>query len=109
MTTNKSNHAAGTIKVDDRITFRCLTRWGRVKATRVVTGFYRGEPTVRYNGWGNFVVHDHEIIAHADKMTPNVWRPWSGGCPAPLHLDRAADRLEEVAGGMARLADKGVE
>jgi hypothetical protein len=53
------------IKVGDRITFRSPTRaYGNAKATRVVTGFWRGEPTVRYHGWGDFIVHNREIIDH---------------------------------------------
>jgi hypothetical protein len=51
------------IKVGDRITFRAVTRWGAAKASRIVTGFYLGEPTVRYGGWSDFIVHWHEVIS----------------------------------------------
>jgi len=52
------------IKVGSRIAFKPMTRWGNRKESRLVTGFEKstGEPTVRYNGWGNFIVHWHEIV-----------------------------------------------
>ncbi len=51
------------IKKGDRITFISTTRWGgRQTATRVVNGFNREQPTVRFGGWREFVVHPSEII-----------------------------------------------
>lgn len=52
------------IKVGDRITFKALTRWSHKKATRKVNGFLgnEGEPTVRYGGCPEFIVHHREII-----------------------------------------------
>jgi hypothetical protein len=51
------------IKIGSRIVFKAVTRWGAAKASRLVTGFTRdGEPTVRYNSWGDFIVHWHEIV-----------------------------------------------
>ena len=51
------------IKVGDRITFRAITRHNSAKATRMVNGFWldTGNPTVRFEGCGNFVVRLHEI------------------------------------------------
>jgi len=49
------------IKLGDRITFKAVTRWGDSKATRKVNGFHAGCPTVRYGGWGDFVVRHNEI------------------------------------------------
>ena len=54
------------VKIGDRLTFCSPTRWGPKRATRVVTGFYNDKPTVRYGGWGNFIVEPHEIIAVSD-------------------------------------------
>lgn len=45
----------------DRITFRAATRDGAPKLTRIVNGFWFGEPTVRAHGCPNFIVHLHEI------------------------------------------------
>lgn len=49
------------IKIGDRITFRAATRWSDRKATRVVNGFFCGNPTVRYGGSPNFVIRLEEI------------------------------------------------
>jgi hypothetical protein len=49
------------IKKGDRIVFKAATRWGFKKATRIVNGFWDNEPTVRFGGWSDFVVHAHEI------------------------------------------------
>ena len=51
------------IKIGDKITFRPLTRWGAPLLTRLVNGFDSlGRPTVRYNGWSDFIVKWDEII-----------------------------------------------
>lgn len=52
------------IKIGDFIMFKAATREHCRTATRKVTGFYLGEPTVGYHGCRNFVVHVREIIAH---------------------------------------------
>jgi hypothetical protein len=53
------------IKIGDRIKFRCVTRWSGQVVWRKVNGFWRDNPdypTVRYGGWGDFVVKPDEII-----------------------------------------------
>lgn len=51
------------INIGDRIRFRSPTRDGTRTVWRVVNGFWAsGEPTVRYYGWDNFVVHLDEIL-----------------------------------------------
>lgn len=50
-----------TIEKGDRITFRAVTRDGAPKLTRVVNGFWFGQPTVRAHGCPNFIVRLHEI------------------------------------------------
>jgi hypothetical protein len=56
------------IQIGDRITFRAATRWSGAKVTRVVNGFWQEDldrqssPTVRYGGWGNFIVYRREIL-----------------------------------------------
>ncbi len=60
------------VKVGDRITFKAATRGARYcDTTRVVTGiapYYTGAGIcVRYHGWGDFHVRDHEIISHQPK------------------------------------------
>jgi hypothetical protein len=50
------------VKLGDRITFRAATRWSGAKVTRVVNGFYMGQPTVRYGGHAEFIVNHDEII-----------------------------------------------
>lgn len=49
------------IEIGDRIVFRAVTRHSDKSVTRKVNGFCNGEPTVRFHGWGNFIVHHHEI------------------------------------------------
>ena len=56
----------GRIRVGDRVTFKCVTRWncGRETNTRVVNEVdYRlGGVRVRYGGWEDFHVRPKEII-----------------------------------------------
>ena len=49
-------------KIGQKITFRSLTRDGNFKAQRIINGDFRGLPTVRFNGWSNFVIKEREII-----------------------------------------------
>lgn len=49
-------------KLGQRITFKSPTRDGCIKATRVINGVYNGLPTVRFNGWSEFVIRENEII-----------------------------------------------
>jgi len=49
-------------KQGQKITFKSPTRNGNVKATRIINGSFNGLPTVRFNGWINFVVRKNEII-----------------------------------------------
>ena len=49
-------------KQGQRITFKSPTRNGNVKATRIINGTFNGLPTVRFNGWINFVIRQNEII-----------------------------------------------
>ena len=49
-------------KTGQRITFKSPTRNGNVKAIRVINGTFNGFPTVRFNGWSNFVIRQNEII-----------------------------------------------
>lgn len=54
-----------SIKTGDQIKFNSPTRAARAPATRVVTGRdYHGRVTVRYHGYGDFVVYDSEILEH---------------------------------------------
>lgn len=50
------------ISVGDRITFRAVTAWSGKAATRKVTGFVQGTPTVRFGGCNGFQVDWSEII-----------------------------------------------
>ena len=51
------------IKVGDRIQFRSITRWNSRTVWRKVNGFWAGRgPTVRFGGWGNFIVRWDEIV-----------------------------------------------
>lgn len=56
------------INIGDRIKFKSATRDGNRAAWRKVTGFwnygplYKGEPTVTYKGWSDFLVHPFEIL-----------------------------------------------
>lgn len=49
-------------KQGQKITFKSPTRSGNVKATRIINGAFNGLPTVRFNGWVNFVIRQNEII-----------------------------------------------
>ena len=49
------------ILVGDRITFKAATRYEFRKVTRIVNGFFHGQPTVRYAGSAAFIVRHHEI------------------------------------------------
>ena len=49
-------------KQGQKITFKSPTRDGNVKAIRIVNGTFNGLPTVRFNGWVNFVIRKNEII-----------------------------------------------
>ena len=49
-------------KTGQRITFKSPTRYGCIKATRIINGTFNGLPTVRFNGWVNFVIRQNEII-----------------------------------------------
>ena len=51
-----------TFKIGQRITFKSPTRNGNVKATRIINGNFNGLPTVRFNGWVNFIIRQKEII-----------------------------------------------
>jgi glutamate-1-semialdehyde aminotransferase len=56
------------IKVGDQIKFNSPTRSARAPAVRVVTGRdHINRVTVRYHGYGDFIVYDHEIISHTPK------------------------------------------
>ena len=50
------------IKIGDRIKFRALTRYSHETVWRKVNGFWNGCPTVRYQGYGDFVVRLEEIL-----------------------------------------------
>ncbi len=49
-------------KTGQRITFKSPTRNGNIKANRIINGTFNGLPTVRFNGWVNFVIRQNEII-----------------------------------------------
>lgn len=49
-------------KIGQTIVFKALTRDSYKKATRKINGSHRGSPTVRYNGWNNFIIQPYEII-----------------------------------------------
>lgn len=49
-------------KQGQKITFKSPTRSGNVKAIRIINGTFNGLPTVRFNGWNNFVIRQNEII-----------------------------------------------
>jgi len=49
-------------KQGQKITFKSPTRNGNVKAIRIINGTFNGLPTVRFNGWVNFVIRQNEII-----------------------------------------------
>ena len=49
-------------KTGQIITFKSPTRNGNIKAKRIINGTFNGLPTVRFNGWVNFVIRKNEII-----------------------------------------------
>ncbi len=49
-------------KIGQRITFKSPTRSGNLKATRIINGTFGSLPTVRFNGWVNFIIRQNEII-----------------------------------------------
>ena len=49
-------------KIGQTIVFKSPTRSGNFKAKRIINGDFRGLPTVRFNGWHNFVIKEREII-----------------------------------------------
>lgn len=51
------------IKIGDRIEFKALTFYKSNKSIRKVNGFnLKGLPTVRFEGWADFVLTEREII-----------------------------------------------
>lgn len=54
---------AGSYGIGDRIKFHAACRWQTRPEVRTVKGFdNKGQPVVRYAGYGHFVVHPHEVI-----------------------------------------------
>jgi len=51
-----------TFEIGQTIVFKALTRHSYKKATRKINGSWHGSPTVRYHGWNDFIIKDHEII-----------------------------------------------
>lgn len=51
-----------TVSIGDAIKFRVACREGMHTATRKVTGFYNGRPTVAFRGYRDFVVAWREIL-----------------------------------------------
>ena len=51
------------LAVGDRIQFRAATRWSDKAVWRKVNGFIGDRPTVRFGGWGQFIVRPNEILA----------------------------------------------
>jgi len=49
-------------KIGQTIVFKSPTRDGNFKAKRIITGNFRGLPTVKFNGWHDFVIRENEII-----------------------------------------------
>ena len=63
------------IKIGDRIQFRAVTRHSGATVWRVVTGVeYCGQLhiQVRYHGWGNFHVRNHEIFDHEPRTAKEM-------------------------------------
>ena len=50
------------MKLGDYIKFRVALREGMRTATRKITGFYDGKPTVGFNGYRDFIVRPAEIL-----------------------------------------------
>ena len=45
------------------ITFRSPTRWSDCKAKRLIRSIDGiGRPCVKFGGWGDFAIHEHEVI-----------------------------------------------
>jgi len=49
-------------KTGQTIVFKSPTRSGNFKAKRIINGSFKGLPTVRFNGWHDFVIRQNEII-----------------------------------------------
>lgn len=49
-------------EIGDTIIFKSPTRNGNIKATRKINGTFNGLPTVRFNGWADFVIKQNEIL-----------------------------------------------
>ena len=80
------------IRVGDRIKFRAVTRHSDRAVTRVVNGFVseNGNPTVRFHGWGNFVVRRHEIHEVIPQACARHYEDNQGLCHAcgmPMNID----------------------
>lgn len=60
---NMENSILSQIKVGTKIKFKSCTFWNNAKQVRVVNGFYKNLPTVRFGGWSDFVVLENEIIS----------------------------------------------
>ncbi len=56
------------IAIGDTIRFRAVTRWTDKAAVRKVNGFIDGKPTVRFGGWGQFIVQPREILEITAKV-----------------------------------------
>ena len=49
-------------KIGQTIIFKSPTRGGNFKAKRIINGNFKGLPTVKFNGWHDFVIRANEII-----------------------------------------------
>ena len=49
-------------KIGQTIVFKSPTRDGNFKAKRIINGNFKGLPTVKFNGWHDFVIRKNEII-----------------------------------------------
>ena len=49
-------------KIGQTIVFKSPTRDGNFKAKRIINGNFKGLPTVKFNGWHDFVIRANEII-----------------------------------------------
>ncbi len=49
-------------KIGQTIVFKSPTRDGNFKAKRIINGNFKGLPTVKFNGWHDFVIRQNEII-----------------------------------------------
>lgn len=50
------------MKIGDWIKFKSPTRAGNKSAVRKINGFKGDKPTVKFNGWSNFIILPNEII-----------------------------------------------